>query len=122
MNNPQKLQVGSKIWFFDENRRTYPAPVPGKPFVNAAPIYREHWRLVEIKGENRRSWLTDRGKCPKTGPHRGWAFSEAEVEDSCWVHEHRYEIGRLVVSCRDPALLRQIAKLLDYDSQRAPSR
>lgn len=111
----EKLGIGSTVWHFDQNRRVYTdAP---KDRIWGDLIYREHWHPVEITGENRRSWITSYGKAPKNGSHRGWAFSQAEVDDDCWRDEHRSWIGDLrdtVRRCRDRGILRQIAALVGY--------
>lgn len=108
------VKVGSKIWHFDPNRRVYPPAPKGKLWASGGPIYREHWHEVEITGETSRSWLTAYGKVPKSGEHRGFAFTIKEVEDDCWLQAHRYQISRAVEQCTSPELLREIAFLLNF--------
>lgn len=72
-----------------------------------------------ITGETSRSWLIgDRWKIPKNGERRGWALTQAEVDDYCWVDEHRYTLIRFLdKACRDVrniAKLREIAKQVGY--------
>ena len=110
------LKVGDSIWCFDINRRKYAPPEPGCRYPTGGPIYREHWRQVEITGETSRSWVTLYGKCPKRGGH-GWALTEAEVDDDVWAHDHRYKISNRICHRYDvPAsVLREIAKLIGYE-------
>ena len=107
-----QLKIGSIIWRFDENRRVYTHPTT---LGGGRLIYREHWRPVEVVGETSRSWDTGwAGKVPKKGPHPGWAFTEQEVEDNCWVHDHRCGISSTVNRCKDAATLRQVAAVIGY--------
>jgi hypothetical protein len=111
---PDELKVGSKIWKFDVNCRVYQRDARG--MAHGGPIYREHWREVEITGETRVSWLTHYGKAPKKGPHHGWAFTLREVEDDCWVKDHRYRIADTVQRCHDAEVLRRVAEVVGYVS------
>lgn len=87
MSEEPKLGVGSTVWRFDVNRREYEV-VDGRKI-----IYRSHWRPLKITGETARSWIVpqfegDRSprKAPKKGPHRGWAFSQREVDMDVFLH------------------------------------
>lgn len=42
------------------------------------------------------------------------AFTEQQVEDDCWAHEHRHRIERQLVRL-SPEKLRQVAELIGYD-------
>jgi hypothetical protein len=109
-----ELKVGVKIWRFDGNRRVYAPKKPGQLYATGGPIYRHHWHEVEIKSETSRSWVTLYGKCPKSGDHRGWAFTEEEVNDHCWVNDYVHKIERLVGNCRDAKTLKQIAAIVGF--------
>ena len=108
------IGIGSTIWRFDENRRKY-TPPPERRL-----IYREHWHEIKIISENRRSWVcgyekTELWKVPKTGPHPGFVFSLAEVDDDCWVNDHAYKIGQVVGRCDNADTLRKIAALIGWE-------
>src|SRR5947209_4689039 len=107
---PRTLKVGDMIWEFDHNRRRYPKDGG----VTRSPIYREHWRPVEIIGETSRSWIVGKRKVPKTGEHRGFAFSEQEVDDDCWLHEHRPSISSALYRVEDVNVLRQVAEIIGW--------
>lgn len=107
MNKP--IGIGSTIWVFDSNRRVYGDSKSG-------PIYREHWVPRKIEGETSRSWIVGwNHKIPKKGC-LGVAFTEREVEDSVWFHEHRYKIGSQVQSLQCIETLRAVAKLIGYNA------
>lgn len=112
-----ELKVGDKIWRFDENRRRYPPPLPGNKWSHSAPIYREHWREIEITGETRISWITPWGKCPKRGG-RGWALTAAEVDNDVWDHDNRRAIACLIESRHkvSTTTLREVAKLIGHEA------
>lgn len=110
--NPAQLSIGSTIYVYDGNYRVYAAN-------NNGPIYREHWRPMEITGETSRSWITAWGeKVPKRGAHHGVAFTIKEVDDMCWMNDHRYKIEREVGRIRDSIKLREIAKIIGYDDRK----
>ena len=86
------LQVGDTIWYFDTNRRVYPPPEPGRIWASGGPIWREHWRPVQITGETSRSWVLGSGcwivgkvvtKIPKRGDdplRKHFAFTREELD------------------------------------------
>lgn len=100
------------VWIFNENHRVY-----GKD--RSAPIWREHWRRREITGETSRSWIVGGyselkiPKNPKT-PQRHIAWSEKELDQLCWLREHRYRIVRSVESLPAAELIK-IASLIGYE-------
>lgn len=122
---PPKLdvRVGGYLWHFDSNRRVY-RPTRA-PLSWGGPIYREHWRLVEITGETSRSWITPYGKCPKNAasvPGSVFALTDGQVDDDVFAHTHRHRIasrinhglhgsGRVSAS-----MLRQVAAIIGYDT------
>lgn len=122
MSQPPELRVGSKLWWFDENRRVY----PDTDSWSRGPIWSEHWREVEVVGETKRSWLvgTDwrplklpkaafrNGACP-----RGWARERHQIVELAWVNRHRSRIGQLVAACQDAVTLREIARLVGYEDK-----
>lgn len=114
---PRLLGVGDTIWYFNINRRVYPAREFGKPHASLGPIYREHWVATKIIGETTRSWLCEYGrKCAKKGDRLGWALSEAEVDDDCFVSEERHRIADAVLRTRDAATLREVARIIGYQA------
>lgn len=120
-----KIGIGSTVWVFDGNCRTYRRDADGRAI--GGPIRRESWVPVKIVGENRASWILSRyGKFLKTpkdgrrethrdayGSHRV-AISQQEVDDDCWIHDHRQELVRQIQYCSDAAILRQVAALVGY--------
>jgi len=115
------MRVGDTIWLFDINHREYSALTPeenaiGKRYSSGGAIYRSYWVPCEIKDETSRSWVTNRGKAPKRGGHDGWAFCKSEVDDDVWVNDHRYKIVRVLQSCGDAEVIREVAGLLGYNT------
>lgn len=105
--------IGKTVWFFDENYRTYVTDANGRS--RGGPIYREHWRPVVITGETSRSWVTDYyGKIPKKGPRVGWALTQKEVDDDCWVHSYRGHVANALHTCRNADVIREVARVLGY--------
>lgn len=99
-------------WLFDENRRVYRKDKSGNSY--GGPIWREHWRKVEIVGETSRSWLTScHRKVPKNGSERV-CFSKQEITNQEWIHEHKYKIARLVERCHDWQVMKAIADLVGF--------
>lgn len=100
-----------ECWVYDDNRRIYRKDDRGRSY--GSPIYREHWRKVNIVGQNRVSWLLEfGGKVPKKGGY-GIAFSEEEVDRDVWKKENAYRIAEL--THRQPyEVLKQIAELIGY--------
>jgi hypothetical protein len=115
------LKIGDTIYRFDGNRRVYrPAP-PGR--FSSGPIYSEHFEPLKIIGENRVSWLLEKGwKAKKSDlssarafEYGGRGFFTAEgMEDDIWQHDHRHKIRDLFDRC-SPAQLRLIASVLEYE-------
>lgn len=117
--NDKRIAVGDPIWYFDINNRVYRKDAGHSH--DSGPIYREHWVKRIIVGETSRSWLIgyDHGlrvlnKVPKKGPHPGWAFSIEEIEDDCWIHEHRYKMSRAVSCISSAATLREVARVIGW--------
>jgi hypothetical protein len=105
------VTVGDTIWEFDSNRRVYPKDKS----IGSGPIWREHWVALPITGETSRSWIVGHGwpkKVPKKGPHRGYAFSQAEIDDLEYVHDKCWRIAKQVERCDDANVLRKIEQLL----------
>ena len=108
-------KVGDTIWKFDGNRRVYREKKPGEAYAHGGPIYREHWRPLVIVSETPRSWVTQYGaKCPKNGDHSGWRLTTKELDDDCFVHEHRRKISDAISALRDATILRSVAEYIGY--------
>lgn len=107
------IGIGSEIWRYDENRRVYSKDGKG------GPLFREKWHKVEILGETSRSWITSyyKEKVPKKGAHPRWAFAESEIDDACFVHDHRWKIIRAIERVYDADALRQIAAIVGYQEK-----
>jgi hypothetical protein len=112
------MKVGDTVWVFDSNHRVYRPRLPGEAYARGGPIWREHWRPRTIVGENARSWILNLGeKVPKKNPSAWmYAFSEQEIDDRAWVEEHRHRLVNRVQEIRDAAVLREIARLIGYES------
>jgi hypothetical protein len=110
------MKVGDPIWIFDNNRRVYPPTTRKNRNFGSSPIWREHWHRQIVVSETRLSWVTNFGKkVPKRGRDMGAvAFSEREIDERCYIHEHGRQIGNLVREIEDYTTLRAIAELIDY--------
>jgi hypothetical protein len=111
--------IGKTVWRFDPNYWVYAKDGFGRSV--GGPIYREYWRPITVFGETSRSWLagfssnpSNPYKIPKNGPHRGFALSEQEVDDDCWIHSYRSGIARSIEAVRDAETLRKIADLTGW--------
>ena len=100
------------VWIFDSNYRIYGSD-------RSAPIWREHWRQKQIVGETSKSWVVEgypkKLKIPKNPekPLRNIAWSEKELDQLCWVNEHRYQIVRNVERLPAAELIK-VAELIGY--------
>lgn len=108
--------IGMKVWRFDQNRRVYAKDGNGRP-VGGRPIWREHWRQLEIVGETSRSWLVGAAlwradKVPKKNWPGEYAFSEEEIDRRGYV-EDRHRLVRRVQDCRDYDTLKKIEAALN---------
>ncbi|WP_242325834.1 MULTISPECIES: hypothetical protein [Bacillus cereus group] len=112
------MKIGDKVWVFDDNIRVYEDE-------NGNKSYRANFRakFVEryIIGETRVSWIV--GYRMDTSPDIGvklkkkdrtFFISEEEVEQACWIHNHRYKIKDKLDRCNDYGKLKQIADILNY--------
>lgn len=117
---------------FDENRRVYPKQTlqKGQIWPSGRPIWREHWRPMQVIGETRVSWLVGfenstlvQHKLPKTAVKDGacprdWALSEAHLDDLEWAEENRARLVEAVSRCRDARVLRAVDELLSERKKR----
>lgn len=102
------------VWIFDENRRIYRKDKGGRP--TGGPIWREHWRKLDIVGETRVSWVSSFGKkIPKKGG-RGICFSLEEINQQAFVKGNIHKIVDAVRQCNDYATVRAIAELVGYEN------
>jgi hypothetical protein len=101
-------KIGDTIWLFDINRRVY------APDKSGGPIWREHWRPVEIVSETSRSYVTKYGeRCPKKGRDPNvWVWSQAEI-DRAEIVQGSWAIANDVRGCRDADKLLAIRSILD---------
>ena len=111
------LKIGDTIYRFDRNRRVY-----DKPGFGGTPIYREHFEPLKIIGENKISWLLERGWKAKKNTlssaasmqYGGRGFFTAEdMGDDIWRHDHLHKL-REAIQQASPDQLRSIAKILEY--------
>jgi hypothetical protein len=112
--------IGSTVWVFDENHRVYR---DGK----SAPVWREHWRRKQVKGETSRSWVVGDGdrrygglKLAKAEVVAGTydrsviALSEQDIDRAEWVRENRYIISGVIDRLNDYYILQQVAMIVGY--------
>lgn len=114
------LAIGSTVWRFDINHRVYRGPT--RSVSVGGPIYREHFRPVEIVGETSRSWLVGYGKTkiPKANDGRecnGFFLTQEAVNDAVFREDHAYRISEAVGQCADVIVLKQIAALVGYEAK-----
>ena len=116
---PSKFKIGDTAYEFDINRRVYRRNVSGQAY--GGPIYREHWRPVIITGESGKSWLLDRYplKIGKAKAEAAWKTA-AEVDDACWVDDHRHRIAASLHHCSDVEVLKEIARIIGYTPEETP--
>jgi hypothetical protein len=132
MSKPN-LKIGDSVWIFQPEHRVYQQDENGRSF--GAPIWREHWREHFVIGETSRSWLigwrkysapgmyvlklpkssSDRISCAG-GRSATVAFSQAEIDEREWVHDHCHYIANQV-KYLDYATLRKIAELIGYEEK-----
>lgn len=115
------LAVGSTVWVFDGNRRSYDE--------QRRVIRARQWVEYVIIGENRASWLLGlqgstyvHYKVDKAtnqirgeslfGVQREIATTKQEVDDDLWAHKHRPVIER-AVSEAPVSVLREVAAVLE---------
>ena len=104
------FKVGDRVFIFDENRRIYDKNSPDWP----SPVYREHFRLVTITGETKMSWLVGQHRPVKYSKRTCTGLYTAEqVEEKCWVKNHRHNIANAVHSVPFEKL-KQIAEIVGY--------
>jgi len=104
--------IGETVWIFDENNRVYKKDENGKSY--GGPIWREHWRPLEIVGETRVSWLTKYGhKVPKKGGYK-YCFSEQEINERSYVIANKYKISEIILKL-DYGQLKRVAELIGYE-------
>jgi hypothetical protein len=115
--------IGSPVWAYDENHRVYR---DGK----SAPVWREHWRKKQVKGETSRSWVVGEGN-PRYGGFKlskaeiasgtydksTIALSEQDIDRAQWVRDNRYRITGAVDRLSDYYILQQVAKLVGYEER-----
>lgn len=106
--------VGRTIWAYDVNRRCYERD--GNNRSVGSPIFRKSWVKVEIVGETRVSWLLRNGvKIPKRDT-KGFAFSEEELDQICYVHDNSYKIAEVVRRLKYTDL-KKVADIIGYKAK-----
>ncbi len=106
------------VWHFDGNRRVYRKNAAGVSV--GGPIYRQHWREVEVKSETSRSYVTIYGKCPKDADGtKGWALTADQVERDVWIRSNRLPVVRAAERWigNDYDRIRKLAELVGYKEQ-----
>lgn len=111
------MQVGDKVWIFDNNHRVYEDKNGNRS--NYA-LYSGHFREFIITGETKQSWVIGSLKVnKKTLEVKGHALdphlflSQEEVNENCWVHENKYDILKKIERSADYGLLKEIERLLN---------
>ncbi len=130
------LEVGQKVWVFDEYRRKYHPPTAAEKKRGAIggqgpPIWREHWVEGTIARETRVAWYAKASwkevKIPKKVVREqgidvihGVIFSEEQLNRRVWVRKHRNQILRQMegLGYREELSYeswKAIAKIVGYD-------
>jgi hypothetical protein len=115
-----EIGIGSKIWIFDANVRVYKPYEPGKGI--SSPIWRHHWVEREIVGETSKSWIYNyfrEVKIPKNRTDfRTLAYSEQEIDDLEWAHEHKLRIADQIKYKPLPIeQLKEVARIIGYEAK-----
>ena len=117
-------KVGDYVWVFDQNRRIYERGPDGRAL--GPPLFREHFRPVQIVGETAKSWILAGGdKVPRSGGdvrhHKNGRYpaipvymTRGAVDAAVFRHDHKYKISMAVEKCDDIDVLRQVAALVGY--------
>ena len=121
------MQVGDKVWIFDNNRRYYKDDKGNKL---TSSWYRGHFIELYIVGETTQSWLVgykgenpDNRSCIKVNKKTlSYKFeygrdghlytSEEEIDKNCWVNDNQYKIHEAVNYCNDYDKLKAIEEIL----------
>jgi len=123
------MQIGDKVWIFDDNRRVYQDDKGNK---TVSPWFRGHFVEKYIVGETKQSWLVGyKGNMldDKTnikvnkknltysignnyGRNGKLYISEEEINQKCWMEENLRIIIRKVEQCTDYEKLRKIEEIL----------
>ena len=123
------MQIGDKVWIFDDNRRVYQDDKGNK---TVSPWFRGHFVEKYIVGETTQSWLVGyKGNMldDKTnikvnkknltysignnyGRNGKLYISEEEINQKCWMEENLRIIIRKVEQCTDYEKLRKIEEIL----------
>ena len=116
------MQIGDTLYRFDGNRRVYRDRTA---LGGGGPIYREHFEPLKIVGENKVSWILERGwkvrKSDLKGETKsfhygGRGFFTAEgMATDIWDHDHRHKIVDAIQRQATPTQLRQVAELIGYE-------
>ncbi len=113
MADNNNLSIGSKVFIFDGNNRVYERSADGRSM--GGPIYRKHFREVEITGETPRQWVTGWGKATKKDPYNTGFMTAKMVDDRVWDKDHRYKITDKINYNASTEQLREIARIIGYE-------
>lgn len=113
-----KPHIGMPLWFFDDNRRVYKTNENGRPY--GGPIWREHWRKVEIIGETRISWIIAYEGSPfeltrikkKEFPGH-FATSEEQINEQAYIVVNRKDVIDALYRLQDYAKFKAIEEVLN---------
>ena len=106
-------EIGDTVYQFDINHRVYARDAAGR--AQGGPIYREYFRPYVITGTDKRSWLVSApGSDRQFKVSKDKVLTSGQMDEQCWVEDHRIKVVRLVDQCRDPAVLKSVAALLGY--------
>ena len=113
------MKIGDTLYRFDGNRRVYR---DRSASGGGGPIYREHFEALKIIGENKVSWLLERGwKAKKSNltsaaslQYGGCGFFTADgMEDDIWLHDHKHKVRDLFEHA-SVVQVREVARILGY--------
>ena len=119
------IKVGDTIFVRDINHRVYAEAPAGRLWSNGGPLEVGYWSECEVTKVGRTNVYTKYATFdkttlrPKVRDNECCSITEAvrtraEMEDRIWVIDNGYHLAEEVRSCRDAAVLRQVAALVDY--------
>ena len=111
------MKVGDTVYIFNENRRVYPPAPKGHLWPPGGPIYREHFRPVQIVGETKVSWILQYDNRKVNKKTLEGIYTIEQVDDRCWKNDHAHKLLEYVRSNASVYQLKEIAALMNWHPQ-----
>ncbi len=87
------IGIGTTVLEFDESRRVYPPPPPGKTYPTCGPMHRGHYQRIEVVGETSRSWiLAGWSGCKIPKKSLAGIYSNQCADRAGWLRENQHKI------------------------------